>query len=76
MAQMKLFKDRLTEQDIMNVFSPNEKPISRSEIAGRLNIHKTKTFITMLEGLVERGMLKRTEEPLINRAPIYLYQKV
>lgn len=75
MKQMRLFRFRLTAQDVLNVFTSDDEFLSRAEIAQRLGMSKGKTVISVIEQCVEDGLLERHNDALTNGTPIFLYKR-
>jgi len=73
--QLKLFRDRLTPEEVLAVFTPDDVELTRSEIAARLGVSKGRALIAILDQFEAQGVLVRSEEALINRALVFLYRK-
>jgi len=73
--QLKLFRDRLTPEEVLAVFTPDDVELTRSEIAARLGVSKGRALIAILDQFEAQGVLVRYEEALINRALVFLYRK-
>jgi hypothetical protein len=76
MPQIPLYRDQLTEDDVLACFTPEDRYLSRAQIAERLGVRKHGGVIKLIERCVERGTLRRFSDVLANRAGIFLYERV
>lgn len=75
MPQLPLWRDKLTLDDVLALFTAEGVELTRAQIADLLQTTKKKSLIDLIEQAVEQGKLERYTEPLANRAPVYLYRR-
>ncbi len=74
--QLNLWDDRPTADKVLAIFTPEDAFLTRTQIAGRMGIKKTRLLIATLEQMCLEGVLRRESVLLSNGVQAYAYERL
>lgn len=75
MPQYRLWSERITADDVLGCYTPDDVGLTRAEIAIRLGVSRNKTLVALIEQMVSEGVLHKHEDMLANRAVVFVYTR-